>query len=364
MLKRLLQLTAIILSSLSLNAQGLEGVVVERYYISDTNDTSVDGIGGMLPVGSVTYRIYVDLLPNYIFQAVYGNQDHECRIETSTLFFNNEDRGATTPSFAYSRLQDNTVMIDSWLSVGAACNGYYGVPKDEDDGMNTVVNSDGVLQNNDPLMGIPLTQEDGVVPGSPEPVTMVGISNEVLVFDNQNDGTNGPVFSTNNGSWASLNGSVGADTVENKVLIAQITTDGCLSFKLNLQIRNTITNDVEQYVWGNPTGTEIQDSSLVRDSLCLITHSSKPQSKDVISVYPNPARDHFNINIVGDLSDKKGSSYTVRNAIGSQMMYKEISSDRVSFYNEQLDISHLPQGIYFVEIITPNSKVCKRIVKQ
>src|SRR5436190_1343744 len=88
---------------------GLEGIVVEKYYVSDANDTTANGTGGVLPVGSITYRIYVDMLPGYKFQAAYGvdvaptnvvsTGDHELRIETTTLFFNNEDRGATTPGF-------------------------------------------------------------------------------------------------------------------------------------------------------------------------------------------------------------------------------------------------------------------------
>ena len=44
---------------------GLDSIIVEKYYISDLNDKSVDATGGVLPVGSVTYRIYVDMKPGY-----------------------------------------------------------------------------------------------------------------------------------------------------------------------------------------------------------------------------------------------------------------------------------------------------------
>ncbi|MFM7079386.1 MAG: hypothetical protein ACKOYC_06305, partial [Bacteroidota bacterium] len=62
------------------NAQGLEGIVVEKYYISNANDQSVNSLGGVLPVGSVTYRVYADLAASYQFQAVYGDANHELRL--------------------------------------------------------------------------------------------------------------------------------------------------------------------------------------------------------------------------------------------------------------------------------------------
>ena len=64
--------------------QGLEGIIVEKYYISNENDKAVDGDGGELPNNSVTYRVYVDMLPGYIFQAAYGVPEHELKISTTT----------------------------------------------------------------------------------------------------------------------------------------------------------------------------------------------------------------------------------------------------------------------------------------
>jgi hypothetical protein len=115
----------------SFGQNGLENIIVEKYYISDANDSvGTDAISanpGTLPVGSVTYRIFVDMLPGYNLQAIYGvptgalSNEHEFRISTTTLFFNNEDRGATTPNAINNNfLDNNSVMLDSWLSIGAA----------------------------------------------------------------------------------------------------------------------------------------------------------------------------------------------------------------------------------------------------
>lgn len=156
-------------------------------------------------------------------------------------------------------------MLDSWLSVGAACNGYMGILKSDDNGVGNIVNNytPQVLQNADPAAGIPLTQQDGLIAGTPEAFTELGITNELAVFDNQNDGTNGPVFSTLNGSWVALNGTYGPDTIENKVLIAQITTDGTFCFQMNIQLRTPTPGIVENYVALNPTGAEILFPGLI-----------------------------------------------------------------------------------------------------
>jgi len=96
------------LSVLAHGQNGLENIIVETYYISDANDSietdAVSANPGALPVGSITYRIYADMLPGYKFQAAFGintpGDSHELRLATTTLFFNNEDRGATSPTYS------------------------------------------------------------------------------------------------------------------------------------------------------------------------------------------------------------------------------------------------------------------------
>jgi len=95
-----------------------------------------------------------------------------------------------------------------------------------------------VLQNNAAAIGIPLTEQDGlllVTGSSPLNVTVVGgvESQAALYFDAENAG---PVFSTFDGAWSALGGANGPNPETNQVLIAQITTDGTLTFELNIQI--------------------------------------------------------------------------------------------------------------------------------
>lgn len=367
MKKTLLCLPLLFLATLTFAQNGLENVIVEKYYISDSTDTIVNATGGVLPIGSVTYRIYADLLPGYRFQAAYGVNTlggaHEMRIETTTLFFNNEDRGATSPTYTKAQSKNNTVMLDSWLSAGAACAGNFGIQKSDDDGVATVVNIDGVLQNANSAAGIPLTSEDGLIAvagRSPEPLTPVGISTEIAVFDNQNDGTNGPVFSSWNGSWASLNGSIGPDTLDNKVLIAQITTDGVFSFELNIQI-GTPTGGVQNYVAKNPVGNEILLPSLSYVSSNTTAVTTPKEKNSAFIIYPNPAHDLITLLLSND-GKSTNNNFTIYNLEGKVIMHKELGKVAEK-YREQIDLSKLPNGLYYLAFSTDGIKQTKKLIK-
>lgn len=346
------------------NAQnGLEDVIVERYYVSDYNDTIANSVGGVLPVGSVTYRIYLDMLPGYKFQVAYGVANHEMRIETSTLFFNNEDRGSTTPNYSFLNAAKNTVMLDSWLTAGAACAGRFGVIKTEDDGIGNIVNNFNpqLLQNNNPLAGIPLTVQDGFMLGTPEPFTELGITNEIAVFDNQNDGTNGPVFATSNGSWSTLNGTCGPDSVSNKVLIAQITTDGNFSFKLNVQLRTPIPGVVENYVWDNPTGSEILFPALSFSANVGNPEIEVLQEAPAFSVYPNPSRDIFSVWI---FAARKPGNYSMSiQSIDGRQIFTRTLGNLQNDTMEKIDLSNLSSGTYLVDLVYEGGHTTRRIIK-
>jgi hypothetical protein len=359
MKKNILVLVLLMISVAGKAQNGLESVIVERYYVSDANDATMNSTGGVLPIGSVTYRIYADMLPGYKFQAAYGVPDHELRIETTTLFFNNEDRGATTPSYTKAQASHNTVMLDSWLSVGAACSGNFGILKSQDDGMSNVVNSDGVLQNNDPLTGIPLTTQDGLIAGSPEAMTVVGLTTEIAMFDAQNDGTNGPVFSSFNGSWASLNGSIGPDSVDNKVLIAQMTTDGIFSFALNIQI-GTPTGGVENYVAQNPIGSEILEPTLTFNSTTGVSIPTKSTSSEVV-IYPNPTQDNLNI-LINPGAFGANVNYSICDLLGNELKSENLGNIS-GLVNRTIDTHQLASGTYFVKVLTDGKLSVRKFIK-
>jgi hypothetical protein len=242
---------------------GLENIIVEKYYVSDANDTTANYFAGKLPIGSTTYRIYADLLPGYRFQAAFGSSEHELRIETSTSFFNNTEHGSTIPNVIPQRtLKKNTVMLDSWLSVGAAGEDCFGILKTDDDSIETIYHEKKFLKNIDSNIGVSLTIKDGLVKGEniPRP-TFFAIDKDVEIFGNMKSGSS---FVLTNGAWACLGGSVGLDSLKtNRVLIAQMTTDGDFSFELNIQIGNPLKGVTQKYVARNPVENEISIPSLI-----------------------------------------------------------------------------------------------------
>jgi hypothetical protein len=338
---------------------GLENIIVETYYVTDDNDATVNSDGGVLPVGSVTRRIYVDMLPGYKFQAAYGVPGHEMRIATTTLFFNNEDRGAITPTYTKNQAKDNTVMLDTWVSVGGACTGNVGVLKTADDGVATNVNNDGVLQNAHPAAGIPLTEQDGLLAGTFISPTILGAEDQFAMFDAQNDGTNGPVFSTSDASWASLGGSLGPNPETNQVLIAQITTDGVLSFELNIQI-GTPEGGVQRYVAANPIDNEILFPGLIYVSDVITKAHYQHVNNQIVSLFPNPAMDEVSFK----LEDAKDGllRYSIFNIRGELVSVKTIANYSVDSV-ETVDISSLAKGQYILEIISNGKRSTNKFVK-
>lgn len=263
-MNRIFSIIFLIFSTSLVSAQtkhGLEKIIVEKYYVADSIDARACA-DGQLRAGSVVYRIFVDMLPAYRFQAAYGVTGHELRIATTTYFYNNENGAAIANDVLKNKLEEGTVMLDSWLSVCAGGQNMLAVLK-SDDTSKAILNKDGLLQNADTSAGIPLKIRDGLYPATLVPVvTMFGMDSALLsTFKKTNTKLRGQVFSTDNASWASFGGTIGA-TPDNRVLIAQITTDGELSFELNIQI-GVPGGGVENYVARNPVEKEILFNGLI-----------------------------------------------------------------------------------------------------
>jgi hypothetical protein len=240
---------------------GLEGIILEKFYISSKDDNSKPELSGHLAPGSITYRIYVDLKPGYTFQAAYGTPNHELYIKSTNLFYNHVEYGAEYPNRiplrTYSR---NTSRLDSWLSVGGAGENQIGVLKTEDDTLNVFKTSGAYLKNHSKKMGISLEVVDGMK--EQYNLTFPTFYQMDSTIKGLGTITNTNTISTNNGAWASMGkGSQGVDSLSNKILIAQLTTDGKLSYQLNLLI-GTPDGKSEKYVAHNPIEGEFTHPDL------------------------------------------------------------------------------------------------------
>jgi hypothetical protein len=232
-------------------AQGLEDVIVEKYYVANSSDAA-DPDAGDLAVGTVTYRIYIDMAPDDKLETVFGSSNNPLSIETTTEFFNNEDRGGLTGNdLGENFLNNGTVLLDSYVSMGAGGENQWAVLK-SDDPNGAINNTDGKLKNLSNVAGIPLRVADGLVPGTPPEVTFVPGNSIVSQLDDVNDG---PTVLITDGAWAVLGGTSGPD-VENRVLVAQISTTGELSFELNVRLGSP-DGGSETYVAANASGDDI-----------------------------------------------------------------------------------------------------------
>lgn len=222
--------------------QSLENVIVELYYVSDAADATDAASGGGLTEGSRTWRVYLDLCEGCGLRSVYGDQYHPLSIASTAPFFNHADRGRTYGhQINNTALGEGTVALDSYLSMGRGSAQRLGILKADDPNGSTIggaSNNQGLLVNSTPEMGLPLTQADGLVPlaGAPSvpPGFLLSGEDPAAILG---DATVGASFSSSDFRISTTNPGVSGPTADNRILIAQLTTAGELSFQLNVEVQ-------------------------------------------------------------------------------------------------------------------------------
>ena len=200
-------------------------------------------------------------LPLIVF--IYGDANHPFSISSSEVFFNNILDGQTFgKDFIKGRYLENTVALDTWLTLGQTARQgtkyFYGILKDQDtdgsfvggvnnDGGSSLVAS-GLLINEDATCGIPLTIADGMdtLNSAPNNWFNSGVLDFVSGADTTMFGSLVPQNSFESAIFElSCSGVQGTVADSNQVIIAQLTTLGELAFKINIT--------VEELVNGVPT---------------------------------------------------------------------------------------------------------------
>ncbi len=256
--KKMILGLSLALSASYAQAQGIDGIIVEKYYVPNAADiaNATSNVATVpLTANSVTYRVYVDMAAGWKFSLLKGNSFHSLKINTTTQFYNDPNNGVVVGAQATSTLnvRKNTVMIDSWLTTGGTAVGKVGVIESQDtDG--SLGNAQGVLANNPGgLYGAPINgagAADGMINGTTSAPTVLGFGTATDIFDQ----TPGGSFLVNNGAMAILGGALGYGP-NNTMLLGQFTTDGVFSFELNIQLINPTGTAVE-YVANNPQAGE------------------------------------------------------------------------------------------------------------
>jgi hypothetical protein len=345
MKKSLLLIATIFTSFVTFSQAGLEGIVVEKFYISDAADSTDAGDNGAvypLHVGSVTYRVYANLLPGFKVISLFGSPEHTLNVHTTTAFYNDPNFGFKIyQGTSVNNTKKNTTLIDSYITIGGVANGKCGVLKTEDtDG--TIGNNQGILANNDPLAGpaiMGIDGVDGLLPGTPIVPNALGITTELDVFDN----VVGNDFTTNNAAIAALGGMEGV-TPSNHVLLGQFTTDGVFSFRLNLQLLTTVAGESQIFVADSAAAGEFVDSTLVYSSVPSVgVEETAVVSNVEFSAYPNPCENQLTLIQSNNQVDKV--SMNIFDVTGRVAM-----TDVYWSAKHTIDTSNLPNGFYTVQL--------------
>jgi hypothetical protein len=347
MKKSLLLIATVFTSFMAFSQVGLEGIVVEKFYVSDIADSTDAGDNGAvypLHVGSTTYRVYANLLPGYKVIQLFGAPQHTLNVHTSTAFYNDPNYGFKVyQATSVNNTKKNTTLIDSYFTIGGVANGLCGVLKTEDtDG--TIGNNQGILANNDATAGLPLTGMngvDGLMPGAPIIPNVLGITNELDIFDQ----TVGNDFTTNGAAIAALGGMDGV-TPSNHVLLGQFTTDGIFSFHLNLQLSTPVAGESQIFVADSALTGEFIDTTLVYTSLPPVidaVESNDMVSNVEFSAYPNPCENQLTLIQSNNQVDRVAMK--VIDITGRVVMNEVYWSAK-----HTVDTSNLPSGFYTVQL--------------
>jgi hypothetical protein len=403
----------------------LEGLYIETYYVADSLDAT-DTIGGHLQEGETTYRVFLDLAPGSKVLSLFGDAAHPFEVGSTRRFFNNVDGetfGYEIPKVSY---ESNTVGLDSYITIGQ--NGsqgnrkFYGLPKSQDDDGSFIggVNNDGgselidggLLVNDDVAAGIPLTIADGMdtLNLSIQEWSSFGI----VDFASGEDST---IFSinaidsifTSTQCELKCEGVYGVVPDSNFVLIAQLTTLGEISLRLNAVVLSAV-GDTITYVGTNELGLPNQffapflvypqvcgcidpdyiefspDFACSQDGACqtpvvfgcmdslacnydpqanfqidnLCCYPGFCQERDLeevcpqlkgesfdFKIFPNPVTDQTFIQVISGVTSDVEIQVTDYNGL---VIYSDRIIQAPLNYSKQLDFSDKPSGIYLVRV--------------
>ncbi|MEZ4954333.1 MAG: T9SS type A sorting domain-containing protein [Saprospiraceae bacterium] len=89
---------------------------------------------------------------------------------------------------------------------------------------------------------------------------------------------------------------------------------------------------------------------------------SVPPSDFAMQLSPNPAASQVRVSF--DLPTAAKTSVTLLNALGQQLLHRELGDQTAGAFSTQLDLSNLSSGIYFVKLTAGEVAATQRVVKR
>lgn len=129
----------------------------------------------------------------------------------------------------------------------------------------------------------------------------------------------------------------------------QVLSQGDPTTLKSVNVSDTTTNTST-----NSTSTTI-NNNIRNNEPILSSNLVNAESEHTVNIFPNPNNGHFSITTTGT----KNLSIQILDALG-KTVYNKIRQGQ----NIELDLSDLPNGIYFIKLINGNSIYYDKIVKQ
>jgi hypothetical protein len=97
-------------------------------------------------------------------------------------------------------------------------------------------------------------------------------------------------------------------------------------------------------------------------TLNILVGIDELENKQELSIFPNPSKDYFTIN-VNDLVVNKEFTYIVYNSYG-QEVFRELVIPTSSSYEKTIDMSAFKTGVYFISLATESNTQTKKLIKE
>ena len=150
----------------------------------------------------------------------------------------------------------------------------------------------------------------------------------------------------------------------------QVTTNSTLD-------GDTVNVDIPFGIPGGQTGMRVRSRGATNGAIDACTQFFSGETEDYIvtidigtgiknvtnssslNVAPNPANESININFVNQIADDTQLKMYTTNG---QLIFHENLNQFVGNYRKNLDVTNYPKGIYFIQMITNNNVVTKKVV--
>jgi hypothetical protein len=131
---------------------------------------------------------------------------------------------------------------------------------------------------------------------------------------------------------------------------ATIGVDNKPAYTNFTNIFDDVSNDA-QFIWSK--NVILDNEVIVRKTVASLSVSDNAFLENKISIYPNPAKKHFNLNI--DKTILGINKVQVFNTLGKKVFETNTISENITF-------GIIPSGMYFVKIISDTFEVTKKLI--